>query len=35
MQALPGKSWFRILRLYGPLERWFDQTWRLGEIQPT
>ncbi|MFI6833602.1 DUF1254 domain-containing protein [Kribbella sp. NPDC050241] len=35
LQTLPGKSWFPILRLYGPLESWFDQTWRLGEIQPT
>ena len=35
LQTIPGKSWFPILRLYGPLEPWFDQTWRLGEIQPT
>jgi hypothetical protein len=21
-----------ILRLYGPLEPWFDQSWRPGEI---
>ena len=27
LQTLPGKSWFPILRLYGPLEGWFDQTW--------
>jgi len=31
---MPGKGWFTILRLYGPLESWFDQTWRPGEIQP-
>ena len=23
-----------ILRLYGPLEPWFDKTWRPGEITP-
>ena len=34
LRTIPGKSWFPILRLYGPLEPWFDQTWRPGEIQP-
>lgn len=31
--TLPGKSWFPIVRLYGPLEPWFDKTWRLEEIR--
>ena len=31
---MPGKGWFMILRLYGPLEPWFDKTWRPGEITP-
>jgi hypothetical protein len=34
VQTVPGKSWFTILRLYGPLQTWFDQTWRPGEIEP-
>jgi len=34
VQTIPGKGWFMILRLYGPLEPWFDKTWRLGEIGP-
>jgi hypothetical protein len=34
VQTIPGKGWFMILRLYGPLEPWFDQTWRPGEIEP-
>jgi hypothetical protein len=34
VQTAPGKSWFAILRLYGPLEAWFDKTWRPGEIEP-
>jgi hypothetical protein len=34
VQTVPGKSWFTILRLYGPLQAWFDQTWRPGEIEP-
>ncbi len=30
--TVPGKGWFTILRLYGPLDAWFDKTWRPGEI---
>lgn len=32
LQTVPGKSWFTILRMYGPLEPWIDTTWRPGEI---
>jgi len=31
--TVPGKGWFSILRLYGPLDAWFDQTWRPGEFE--
>ena len=34
IQTIPGKGWFAILRLYGPLDAWFDKTWRPGEIGP-
>ena len=34
IETVPGKGWFILLRLYGPLEPWFDKTWRPGEIQP-
>ena len=34
VQTLPGKGWNTLLRLYGPLEPWFDKTWRPGEIEP-
>ena len=34
LETIPGKSWFPCLRLYGPLEPWFDKTWRPGEIEP-
>ncbi|WP_222946933.1 DUF1254 domain-containing protein [Streptomyces sp. TRM49041] len=34
VQTVPGKGWFVILRLYGPLESWFDKSWRPGEIEP-
>jgi len=33
IQTVPGKGWFIGLRLYGPLEPWFDRSWRPGEIQ--
>jgi hypothetical protein len=33
VQTIPGKGWFAILRLYGPLEAWFNKTWRPGEIE--
>jgi len=33
IQTIPGKGWFMILRLYGPLEPWFDQTWRPDPIK--
>jgi hypothetical protein len=33
LQTIPGKSWFVILRMYGPLEPWINKTWRPGEIE--
>lgn len=33
IQTLPGKGFNPMLRLYGPLESWFDKTWRPGEIE--
>ena len=33
IQTVPGKGWNIILRLYGPLQPWFDKTWRPGEIE--
>lgn len=33
LQTVPQKSWFIILRMYGPLEPWFDKSWRPGEIE--
>ncbi len=32
IQTVPGRGWFTILRLYGPLEPWFNQTWKPGDI---
>jgi len=33
IRTAPGKGWYTILRLYGPLDPWFDKTWRPGEIE--
>ena len=33
IQTLPGKGWFVILRLYSPLQPFFDKTWRPSEIE--
>ena len=33
VETVPGTGWNTILRLYGPLETWFDKTWRPGEIE--
>ena len=31
IQTMPGKGYNVLLRLYGPLEPWFNQTWRPGD----
>jgi hypothetical protein len=31
-QTIPGKGWNALFRLYGPLQPWFDKTWRVGEF---
>lgn len=33
IQTMSGKSFSTILRLYGPLEPWFDKTWRPGDLE--
>ena len=33
IQTMPAKGWFTILRLYGPLEPFFDKSWRPSEIE--
>lgn len=31
--TVPKKGWFTIFRVYGPLELWYDKTWKPGEIE--
>lgn len=33
IQTVSGKGWYPLLRLYGPLQPWFDKTWRPGEFE--
>ena len=33
VKTIPGKQFHVILRLYYPLESWFDRSWKPGEIE--
>jgi hypothetical protein len=33
IQTVPGKGWFVILRLYSPLQPFFDKSWQVSEIE--
>jgi hypothetical protein len=33
VQTVPGKGFNTLFRLYGPLEPWFDKTWKPGEFE--
>ena len=33
VQTVPGHGWFVLLRIYGPLDPWFDKTWRPSEFE--
>jgi hypothetical protein len=33
VQTTPGKGWNTLMRLYGPLEPWFDKTWKPGDFE--
>lgn len=33
IQTVPGRGWTMIFRLYGPLEAFYDQTWKLNDIE--
>jgi hypothetical protein len=33
IQTMPGKSYNVLLRLYGPLQPWFDKTWKPGDFK--
>ena len=33
LATIPDKGWFTIFRLYGPKKAFFDQTWKLNDIE--
>ncbi|WP_417768059.1 DUF1254 domain-containing protein [Stappia sp.] len=33
IQTMPEKGWFVCLRLYSPLQPFFDKSWRIGEVE--
>jgi hypothetical protein len=33
VQTVPGKGWNVLIRLYGPLESWFDKSWKPGDFE--
>jgi hypothetical protein len=33
VQTMPGKGFSVLLRLYGPLEPWFDKSWKPGDLE--
>jgi len=33
IQTIPSKSYLALMRLYGPLEPWFDKTWKPGDFE--
>ena len=33
VQTTAGKGYFVILRLYGPMEPWFNRSWQPGDLE--
>jgi hypothetical protein len=33
IQTVPGKAWFVLFRVYGPLQPWFEKTWQLNDFE--
>jgi hypothetical protein len=34
IRTTPGKGFFLLLRFYGPLEPFFDKSWKPGDLEP-
>ena len=35
VETIFGPGWFTLLHLYGPLEPWFDKSWKSDDFEPT
>jgi hypothetical protein len=33
VQTIQGKGWNSLLRLYSPLQPWFDKSWKPGDFE--
>jgi hypothetical protein len=33
LKTLPGKGYFVIFRLYGPIKAFFDKTWKPSDVE--
>ena len=33
VQTMPGKAYAMLIRLYGPLEPWFNKSWKPGDFE--
>jgi hypothetical protein len=33
VKTVPDEGWNVLLRLYGPLQPWFDKTWKPGAFE--
>ena len=33
VETVPGKGWMVLIRIYGPLDPWFDETWKPGDFE--
>ena len=33
VQTMPGKGWITLLRFYGPLEPFFNKSWKPGDFE--
>jgi hypothetical protein len=33
VKTIPGKKWYMVLRLYYPLESWFNKKWQPGAVE--
>ena len=33
VQTIPGKGYHVLLRLYSPLQPWFDRSWKPGDFE--
>jgi hypothetical protein len=33
IQTVPGRGWFPMVRFYGPLQEYYNHTWKLNDVE--